>query len=97
MDSDFRMKGKNVRREIQSTENKILKNNHNSLKGERGNGQLKRNIKKGQRGPREYAGKSIRSERCREQSVWMPRSGVGGRMNWEIGIDIYTLLVLSIK
>ena len=25
-------------------------------------------------------------------NVWIPRGKEGGRMNWEIGIDIYTLL-----
>lgn len=54
-------------------------------------------MKKGQRGPRERGGKSIRSVKVQRTSVWMPRSGVGDRMNWEVGIDIYTLLVLSIK
>ena len=30
-------------------------------------------------------------------NVWMPRGKGGSRMNWEIGIDIYTLLILCIK
>ena len=27
----------------------------------------------------------------------MEPGGEGGRMNWEVGIDIYTLLIFSIK
>ena len=29
--------------------------------------------------------------------IWTPRRERGGGMDWEIGIDIYTLLILCIK
>ena len=31
------------------------------------------------------------------KNVWIPRGKGGGRRNWEIGIDTYTLLILCIK
>jgi len=36
--------------------------------------------------------------RCREKNVWTPKGkGGSGRINWEIGIDIHTQLILCIK
>ena len=33
--------------------------------------------------------------RCREQMYGRQRGKVGGGMNWEIGIDIYTLICIK--
>ena len=40
--------------------------------------------------------KKKKSYRCRKQTLWLP-GGRGGRINWEIGIDIYTLLLLLLS
>ena len=36
-------------------------------------------------------------DRHREQTYGYQGGGGGGRMSWEIGIDIYSLLILCIK
>ena len=45
-----------------------------------------------------FAGQKLR-HRCREQmyghQVGKVAGGVGGVMNWEIGIDIYTLICIK--
>ena len=46
-----------------------------------------------------FAGQKLR-HRCREQTLWTPRGESGGRvgggvMNWEIGIDVYTLICIK--
>ena len=44
-----------------------------------------------------FAGQKLR-HRCREKNVWTPRGesgGGGGVMNWEIGIDMYTLMCIK--
>ena len=29
------------------------------------------------------------------EKTWTPKRGIGGRMNWEIGIDRYTVLCIK--
>ena len=41
--------------------------------------------------------KAKRETQTQRTNVWIPRGKRGGRRNWEIGIDIYTLLILYIK
>ena len=32
---------------------------------------------------------------CREKNIWTPREETGVGRNWEIGIDVYTLLCIK--
>lgn len=38
-----------------------------------------------------------KNENTYRTNVWTSREGRGGRMNWETGTDIHTLLILCIK
>ena len=42
-------------------------------------------------------GKAEIETQTQKTNVWTPREEGGVGMNWEIGIDIYTLLILYIK
>ena len=41
--------------------------------------------------------KQKQAHRYKKTNTWAPRREASGRMNWEIGVDTYTPLILCIK